>query len=75
MELIAILGVKVLCNVAWSLDETDVLLSSPSFKSKTGKKYRNVDFKVTICLSNADLSFGVECCGEKVACTVKYPDD
>lgn len=75
VELITILGVRVLCDVAWSLCETDVLLSSRSYKSKTGKRYRNIDFRVIVRLGNADLSFAVECGDEKVACEAKYPDD
>lgn len=75
MKLTAVLGVKTLCTVAWSLDETDVLLSSRSYKSKTGKKYRNIDFKVTVRLGNADISFGVECGDLKVACEAQYPKD
>lgn len=75
VELTTIIGVRVLCDVAWSLSETDVLISSRSYKSKTGNKYRNIEFKVIVRLGNADLSFGVECGNEKVACEAKYPDD
>lgn len=75
VELITILGVKVLCDVAWSLYETDVFVGSRSYKNKTGKKFRNIEFKVTVRLGNADLSFGVVCGDETVVCEAKYPED
>lgn len=75
VELTAIIGVRVLCDVTWSLTETDVLLSARSHRSKSGRKYRNIEFRVIVRLGNADLSFGVECGAEKVACEAKYPDD
>lgn len=75
VELTATLGVKVLCNVTWSLRKTDVVMRSRCYKSRTGKKYRNINFRVKVRLSNADLSFGVECGNEKVACIAKYPED